>query len=145
MLERSPALQADGEEYGDWAIHDFNNFGASTVHDHDDLDVLHELAKGIVEHGSAFSAWAEANDGDLERWPLFTEAYLGEFASLTAYGEQVLEEMGWNQVIDEVLPPQISQYVTVDAEKLAHDMWFGGEIQIMHQPGFGCWVFRGDV
>lgn len=145
MLERSPEIQAEGEDYGDWAIHDSEHFGVVTVHEHDDLDTLHELAEGIAEHGQAFSAWAEANEGDPERWPLFTEAYLGEFDSLTAYGEQLWEEMGWQQLVDEVLPPEVARYTTVDAEHLAQDLWLEGSIQLVQKPGGGCWIFRGDV
>lgn len=145
MLERSPVLQADGEDYGDWAIQDSENFGVVTVHEHDDLDTLHELAEGIAEHGEAFSAWAEANEDDAERWPLFTEAYLGEFDSLTAYGEYMVQETGWQQMVDEVMPLEISQYIRVDAEQWAQDLWLSGDIQVMHKPGGGCWIFRGEV
>ena len=145
MLERSPVLQSEGEDYGDWAIHDSENFGVVTVHEHDDLDTLHELAKGIAKHGPAFAAWAEANEGDPERWPLFTEAYLGEYDSLHGYGEHLWEEMGWQQVVDEVLPPEVARYTTVDAEHLAQDLWFEGSIQLVQKPGGGCWIFRGDV
>lgn len=145
MLERSPVIQAEGENYGDWAIHDSDNFGVATVHEHDDLDMLHQLAAGIAEHGDAFSAWAEANEGDSERWPLFTEAYLGEFDSLTAYGEHLWEEMGFQQLVDDVLPPEVARYTTVNAEHLAQDLWLEGSIQIFHKPGGGCWIFRGEV
>lgn len=145
MLERSPVLQAEGEDYGDWAIHDSEHFGVATVHEHDDLDTLHELAAGVAEHGEAFSAWAEANEGDSERWPLFTEAYLGEYDSLTAYGEHLWDEMGFQQLVDDVLPPEVARYTTVNAEYLAQDLWLGGDIQIMHKPGGGCWIFRGEV
>jgi len=145
MLERSPVLQGEDEDYGDWAIHDSEHFGIVTVHGHDDLDTLHELAKGIAEHGEAFAAWAEVNEGNSERWPLFTEAYLGEYASLTAYGEHLWEEMGWQQVVEDVLPPEVARYTTVDAEHLAQDLWLEGSIQIVQKPGGGCWIFRGDA
>ncbi|ACV80914.1 antirestriction protein ArdA [Nakamurella multipartita] len=145
MLERSPVLQAEGEDYGDWAIHDSEHFGVVTVHEHDDLDMLHDLAEGIAEHGEAFSSWAEAFEGEPDRWPLFTEAYLGEYDSLTAYGEHLWAEMGWQQVVDDVLPPEVARYTTVDAEQLAQDLWLEGSIQLMQKPGGGCWIFRGDV
>lgn len=145
MLEGSPVLRAEGEDYGDWAIHDSEHFGVVTVHEHDDLDTLHELAEGIAEHGDAFSAWAEANEGDSERWPLFTEAYLGEYDSLEAYGEHLWDEMGYQQLVDEVLPLEVARYTTVNAEQLAQDSWLEGSIQIFHKPGGGCWIFRGEV
>lgn len=138
MLERSPVLQSEGEHYGDWAIHDSENFGVATVPMHDDLNTLHDLAEGIAEHGPAFSAWAEVNEGDSDRWPLFTEAYLGEYDSLTAYGEHLWEEMGWQQVVDEVLPPEVARYTTVDAEHLAQDLWLEGSIQLVQKPGVGA-------
>lgn len=145
MLQTSPALRAEGQDYGDWAIHDFQNFGVVTVHEHDDLDTLIKLASGIAEHGEAFSAWAEANEGDPERWRLFSEAYVGEFDSLTAYGEHLVDELDWQQSIDESLPKNIAQYTAVDSERLAHDMWLSGDIQTIQRPSGGYWIFRGDV
>lgn len=145
MLENSPVLQAEGETFGDWAIHDSSGFGLSAVHEHDDLDTLHKLAVGIEEHGDAFSAWADAFEGDSEHWEQFSEAYLGEYHSLTAYGETIIDDMGWQQEIDRVLPESVARYARIDAQALAQDMWLGGEIQIVHRPGGGVWVFRANV
>ncbi len=145
MLSRSPELRTEGEDYGDWAIHDYQGFGVAQVHEHDDLDVVHALAVGIQAHGEAFSAWADVNDDDRARWELFEEAYLGEYDSVAAYGEQIIEEMGWQDEIDRVLPESVSRYVRIDGDALAQDMWLSGEMQVVHSPNGGVWVFLGEV
>jgi antirestriction protein len=145
MLQLSTVLSAEDETFGDWVIHDSEGFGLATVHEHDDLQTMHRLAMGIAEYGLAFSAWADVFEGDSEHWEQFSEAYLGEYYSLTAYGETIIDDMGWQQEITRVLPESVARYARIDAEALAQDMWLSGEIQIIHRPGGGMWVFRGDA
>ena len=145
MLWQSPVLLAEGESYGDWAIHDSVGFAMVTVHEHDDLETVHQLAVGIEEHGAAFSAWADVNNNEPERLELFEDAYLGHYDSLDAYGEALWEEMGWQSLIDAVLPPEVARHTLIGAHSLANDLWLGGDIQFVYGPGGGIWVFRGDI
>ncbi|MEO5834143.1 MAG: antirestriction protein ArdA [Nakamurella sp.] len=81
MLETSPALQAAGKADGTgaWIIHDYLGFGIYEMYEDDQLEVAHELALGIQQHGEAFSGWAEIHHADRSRWADFPAAYLGTY------------------------------------------------------------------
>src|SRR4051812_23427656 len=55
MLEASPT-DTHAEEI---AIHDYEHFGGYRVEEYDSLDWISRVARGISEHGPAFSAWAD--------------------------------------------------------------------------------------
>ena len=58
MLAKSH--EPDAEE---WAIHDYEQFGRSRIYEHDSIELVSRIAKGIQEHGYAFSAWIDVHDG----------------------------------------------------------------------------------
>lgn len=150
LLAASPELQREGERYGDWAIHDYEGFGALRLGELEDIEYVHAVAAGIQRHGEAFAAWVETQDsGDNDELAQlearFSEAYLGEYDSLPAYGEVVAEEFGWPELIGQVLPESVARYVSIDSEALAQDMWLGGDIYVMHKPDGGVWIFRADL
>lgn len=144
MLWASPALQGEGESYGDWAIHDHEGFADYRIDEATDIETVSQLGRGIAEYGPAFAVWADLNDGQPERWDRFAEAFLGHYDNLTAYGEAVFEEAGWQQLITETLPGDIGRYVRIDGEALANDMWLSGEIYSAAAPD-GVWIFRTDT
>lgn len=144
IMSSSPTLRSEGETFGDWAIHDYEHFGAARLSEHEDLDMLHKLAVGIWQHGEAFSAWADANDGEPDRWELFTEAFLGEYDSLRQFAEQSVDDYGWHRIIDRHMPGSVAQYLTIDYDRLARDMQAGGDIQaVPHNDKI--WVFNANV
>lgn len=145
LLAGSPAVQTQGESLGDWAIHAYDGFGLAQIHEHDDLEMISKLANGIVEHGLAFSAWADMNDDDADNWERFHEVYLGEYDDLNSYAEQFWEDMGWQALIESVLPSDIARTSYLMAHSLANDLWMAGDIQIIHNPAGRIWVFRGDL
>ena len=61
MLEASPV--PGGEE---WAIHDYEGFGAFDLHEHEDLATVARVASGIVLHGTAFSHWIQEVGSETE-------------------------------------------------------------------------------
>jgi antirestriction protein len=151
MLRRSPALRAEGETFGDWAIHDYEGFGTLRLGELEDLDFIHAVATGIAEHGPAFAAWLEVRDdvaGEPDAYDQlskrFADDYLGEYESLTAYGEQLIDDLGWREQAATVLPEAVMRFLEFDAEALAQDMWLGGEIHVASNPAGGVWLFRGE-
>lgn len=150
MLKRSPVLRSEGETFGDWAIHDFDGFGNIWLDEIEDPEYLHDLAMGILEHGAAFTNWVRmqgiGSDRDagalVER---FQEAYLGEYANLDDYGETLWDDMGWQALIESVLPPDIARNGSLMAHRLADDLSKGGDIQVAHTDSGRIWVFLGDV
>lgn len=152
MLLRSPVLKAEGETFGDWEIHDSEGFGSIGLDEIEDPEFVSGLAICIAAQGECFIAWAElegrvelaelVDNGQLEA--RFQEAYLGEADDLNDYGEQLWNEMGWQALVESVLPEEIAKYTVIGAHGLANDMWMSGEITIAHRPGGGIWVYRSD-
>lgn len=150
MLRHSPVLRAEGETFGDWAIHDYDGFGGIRLGELEDPEYINAVALGISEYGDAFAAWVDINGLPEPRNPdtlvqQFRDAYLGQYASLDDYGETIWDDMGWQSLIESVLPPEIARNGSVMAHRLADDMWKGGDIQIAHTDGGRIWVFRGDI
>lgn len=150
MLRHSPVLQAEGETSGDWAIHDYEGFGNIRLGELEDPEYINAVALGIVEYGDAFAAWVDINGLPEPQNPdslvqEFRDAYLGQYASLDDYGEQLWEEMGWQALVDSVLPPDVARHTLLSGRSLANDLWLEGAIQIAHTSGSRIWVFRGDI
>jgi antirestriction protein len=81
---------------------------------------------------------------DPERLPDFEEAYLGEYDSLEAYAEQLIDELGYDDLLDRVVPPSLRPYVNINIAGYAQDMWLNGEVQVYHRSGGGVWIFNGQ-
>src|SRR5690348_8833120 len=54
MLKRSPEPHAE-----EFAILDYEEFGPVHLDEYTPLDVISQVAKGLVEHGPAFGHWAD--------------------------------------------------------------------------------------
>lgn len=150
MLRHSPVLRAEGEMFGNWTIHDYEGFGGIRLDEIEDPEYINAVALGIAEYGDAFAAWVDINGlpepRDADRLvQQFRDAYLGQYASLDDYGEQLWEEMGWQELVDSVLPPDIAKYTSIGAHQLAHDLWMEGAISIAERPGGRVWIFRADL
>ncbi len=61
---------------------------------------------------------------DEEALARFEDHYLGEYPSLDAYAEYLLEECGAYQVTDEA-PEWLQSYLKVDVEGYANDLGIG--------------------
>ncbi len=136
MLAR-PRTNSRAEEY---AIHDTDGFGAYRVGEYEPIERVAAVARGIVEHGPAFAAWAAECDGDLARLADFDDAYLGNYDSTTDYAEQLADDIGLQHLIDEHIPDSLQAYVTVDTAALARDLELGGDITTVEHP-HGVWIF----
>jgi antirestriction protein len=135
MLAASPTTP-QAEEY---AIHDFEAFGAYRPDEHDSLGWLHAVATGIAEHGPPFGAWAEQCDHDPERLAQFADAYLGEYESVADYAEQLLDDLGLGLIIEEHIPVSLQRYVTITAEAFGNDLALGDIAVVEHSAG--VWIF----
>lgn len=139
MLAQS--RQPDAEE---WAIHDYEQFDRWRVDENDSIELVSRIARGIAQHGYAFSAWADLNEGDPERFNDFAEAYLGHYDSVQDYVEEMADELGYTDEIA-TLPEHVQSYVRMDTAALARDLELSGEIVTADDPNGGVWIFRSDV
>lgn len=144
MLGRSPTAAATGNVAEDWGIFDFENFGPLRLGEQESVGWVTRVARGISEHGLAFAAWADviqeeaALDG-------FADVYVGHYAGIEDYAEQLVNDAGYDQQLGRVVPESMRAYVRFDCAALARDMQLGGDIQVVPASGGGVWVFYGNV
>jgi antirestriction protein len=116
MLDRSPDPGAE-----EWAIHDYEGFGPLRLSEHEDIDLIARLGRGIAEHGSAFAHWAAhvgvANRNHLER---FEEAYLGRWDSIEEFAEQIFS--GLETGIKAIGLAALLPYIEFDLQSLGRDL-----------------------
>ncbi len=99
--------------------------------------------RGIVEHGEAYAAFAAYVNDQPERLKDFAEAYRGHWESATQYADELLDELGATEVLEQV-PEWLQPYITLDVESFARDLQIGGDILVFEGDG-GVWVFYGVV
>jgi antirestriction protein len=143
MLAASPWTARTGEPAEEWGVFDTDNFGACRIGQHEDLDWISAVARGIAEHGPAFAAWVDVME-EPDFLSEFETAYLGEYDSLEAYAEELIDELGYDELLDRVVPPSLRPYVQINIAGFAQDMWLNGEVHIYHRPGGGVWIFHGQ-
>lgn len=108
----------------EFAIHDFDDFGPVALSEYESLATVRLIATGLVAHGRAFGHWVNhigmselSADADEQ----FEEAFLGHAPSMTAFAEQLIEEYGWDELL-ETLPESVRRYTRIDIELFARDL-----------------------
>jgi antirestriction protein len=140
MLASSPWTARTGEPAEEWGIFDYDNFGACRIDQHEDLDWISAVAKGIAAHGLAFAAWADVVE-EPALLPDFGAAYLGHYDSLHAYVEQLINDLGYDKLLDQAVPPSLRPYVKIDIAATALDL--GQDLHVLEAAEGGVWIFRG--
>jgi antirestriction protein len=124
MLKRSPTPGAE-----EWAIHDYEGFGPLRLGEYEDLATISEMGHGIAEHGPAFAHWAAiCGTSDREELARFDDVYLGHWESVEAYADELLGDLGIDDLIERALPEHLRAYVTVNVEGFARDLEYSGDI-----------------
>ena len=140
----SEMLAASSEPVAEeWAIHDYEGFGALCLEEYENIEHVALLAQGITEHGPAFAAFANfiGLDGD-ELLQSFEDSYLGHWESTSAYAEDWLDAVGLDHILDEAVPPSLRPYVQVNVEGLARDMEIEGSIHAEDASEGGVYLFQ---
>lgn len=141
MLAASPLAAETGQPVEDWAVRGTYDFGSCNLIGLRDLELISRMAHGIVEHGLAFAAWAGLIEHP-ERLDEFNDAYQGHYDSLHAYVEQLVNDLGYDELIKRVVPPRIRPYVKIDIAATANDMVEGGDLAVVAAPDGGVWIFN---
>jgi len=116
MLEASPVRGAE-----EWAIHDYEGFGAFNLHEYERLDTIARVAGGLALHGPAFAHWIHDVGSDAEdATETFTDAYRGTFESMASYAEQLVEEMGHDPIREGA--DWLTPYIRIDYEMHGRDL-----------------------
>ena len=131
------SIEEDAEEF---AVHDYEGFGLLRLGEYESLKVVSKLAAGIVEHGPAFAAWAEqvGMAEATEQRAAFDEGFLGSWDSELAYAEQLADDFGWTDTLDQ-LPDAVRSYVSIDFELLARDLAY--DVAFVPNGAGGVWAF----
>jgi len=135
MLEASPEPLAE-----EWAIHDYEGFGPLPLSEYEALDTISRLGRGIAEHGMAFAHWASVASTDADELERFEDVYLGHFESIEAYADELLDDLGYPQMLEEAIPEHMQPYVTLDVEGFARDLELSGDVTTSEGEG-GVYVF----
>jgi len=141
MLSASPTRGAE-----EWAIHDYEGFGGLRLSEFESMGMVSLIARGVVEHDVAFAAWAaHVGTTDTEVLNRFEDAYLGEWSSLEAYAEELLSDLGYDRLLDEVIPEPLRPYVAIDVAGFARDLQLSGDVSVVDQPSGEVWIFDGRL
>jgi antirestriction protein len=139
MLAASPLTATTGELAEEWAIFDYDGFAPLRIDEHESLSWISRVAKGITEHGPAFAAYADV----VEEEALldgFDVAYLGHYDSVHAYVEQLVNDLGYDRILDEHLPATVRPYVKIDISATAADLL--RDLHALPAAGGGVWIFK---
>ncbi|MFD6677747.1 antirestriction protein ArdA [Rhodococcus zopfii] len=83
--------------------------------------------------------------GDETALNRFEEAYLGHYDSEQAYAEQLIDDLGYQQLLDDSVPASLRPYARIDTEALARDMQLDGDLHFYPADDGGVWIFDGRV
>ncbi len=139
MLKRSPEPFA--EEY---AIHDFEGFGPLRLSEYESLETVERLAQGISEHGMAFAHFASCfGTTDADLLDDFGNAYIGHYDSVKEYAEELLVDLGAEQVLEKMVPEGLASYIHIDVDFFANDLEISGDI-MTSEGDDGVYIFWGQ-
>jgi antirestriction protein len=139
MLGRSPTAAETGETAEDWGIFDYENFDPLRIGEQEAVAWVAKVARGIAEHGLAYAAWADSVQEDLLE--NFTDAYLGHYDSVEAYVEQLVDDLGYDELLDHAVPDGLRPYVQIDTASMARDMQLSGDVHVVTAGADGVWLF----
>ena len=143
MLTASPTARASGERAEEWAIHDYDGFGPIRIDEHEALSTIAHWTDGIERHGAAYAAWiAHVGERSDEATEQFEDRYQGQWESVEAYAEYMLDELDAHRVVNEA-PEWLQPYLTIDVQGFARDLEIGGDIVTAETPEGGVWVWSG--
>ena len=106
------------------------------------LEYVAGIAGGIEKHGLAFAAWASEVNSDPEQRAQFEERFQGEWESVEAYAENLLDEMSAQKVIDDA-PEWLRPYLKLDVAGFSRDLEAGGDIATAETDEGRVWVWLG--
>lgn len=141
MLAASSTTLRTGEKAEEWGIFDYDEFGPLRLGEQEALSWVTKVARGIAEHGPAFAAYADVMQ-DEAALDNFSDDYLGHYDSVTAYVEQLVDDVGYDAMLDKAVPASLRPYVQIDIAALARDMQLGGDITSVEADGGGVWLFQ---
>jgi antirestriction protein len=117
LLDSSPTPEATA-----WGIHATEGFAGLDLRGYTDTALISHLAKGVAEHGAAYSAWVGiVGTDDRDLLDRFADFHVGTYDSPEAWAREVADDMEWPQQLENALDPMLHRYVTIDYPRFARD------------------------
>ena len=100
--EKISAMLAASQDPGaeEYAIHDYEGFYQFRVGEYDRIETVHAIAEGIQEHGEAYAAFVDLVGTEDASLDSFEDCYRGTYPTLTAFVDQFVDDMGWQDEIE---------------------------------------------
>lgn len=144
MLASSPTFKdfPEGGPAEEYAIHDYEGFGAYRVSEHAWLARVAEIGAAIEEHGPAVAAYLAASIGDLDG---FEEAFVGHHDSAEEYGAELFEDLVLSQFKHELTPDLLRMFEEsienhIDPKEAGEDLLH--DYSIVDADGGGVYIFN---
>lgn len=103
----------------EWAIHDYEGFGAVRLSENPLLETVARIGYGIAQRGDAFSAWiAHIGDDPQKTMSDFDATYLGKWHSVEAYARDASQSL---EAAEEVIRELCRPYIRFDISQFATD------------------------
>ena len=83
---------------------------------------------GIATRGPAFAHWAAIASTATLDLDNFDDAYLGHAESIEAYAEELVDDLGYTDLIEREIPESLQAYVRFDIEAFARDLELSGDV-----------------
>lgn len=120
----------------EWAVHDSEGWGDFEVGEYPNLDHLVAVDALIEDHGGLVTTyWDRVRCEVDELGQQFSESYVGTYASLSAWGQEVLDE-----VYGSAIPEGLRGYINYGA--WARDAELSGDVWTHAAEEGGVHVFR---
>ncbi|MCU1387848.1 MAG: antirestriction protein ArdA [Ilumatobacteraceae bacterium] len=141
MLQASPTTARYGDAAEETGIFDYEGFGELRIDENEPLSKIAQLAAGMERFGDAFAAYgALVGTRDVDGLDQFEERFQGEWESVEAYADDMLDQLDAQRVINEA-PAWLQPYLTLDVHSFARDLELGGDIMTADAPNGKVWVF----
>lgn len=140
MLAASPVAARDGIPSEDWGVFDFDEFGPLRLGEQPSLERVALVARGIVENGRVYAAFAALQEDEGVPEADFASSYMGHYESVEAYVEEMVDGFGYEAILDQAVPANFRAYVKLDVVALARDLQLG-DIHVVPADDGGVWLF----
>ena len=135
MLFRSPVKEFEACE--DYAIFDFENFQGFSLSEYESLENVHQIAKGISEHGKAYAFYLEEVGIESASEEDFSDRYLGCWDSVVDYVQDHYESSGIAKAVEKA---GLAAYY-IDYDAIARDWELGREIIVYQASADEVYIF----
>ncbi len=107
------------EDAEEWAIHDYDGFGLTSLSEYESIERVHEIALFIEENEKLGASLIEHFCGNLDDAKAALENYMGCYESLEDYARQTTEETS-------EVPEHLAYYI--DYEAMGKDIENNGDV-----------------